>query len=73
MKDEFYDKVYDAWKSGKNSDMVLEDRYDNLRIQGYYPDEISLNMFYSTSERRENDTKWYWNFNPLPCFAFGSP
>lgn len=41
---EFYDLVYDAWMCGKNPDSVSTDRYDNLRNDGYYPDEISLNM-----------------------------
>ena len=41
---EFYDLVYDAWMQGKDPDMVSENRYDDLRSQGYYPDEISLNM-----------------------------
>ena len=42
MEKEFYDLVYEAWMSGRNPDVVSEDRYDDLRAAGYYPDEISL-------------------------------
>jgi hypothetical protein len=46
MDDEFYDLVYEAWQTGKDPDAVSIDAYDNCRTQGYYPDEISLNMVY---------------------------
>ena len=46
MEDEFYDLVYDAWRQGKSPDRVSEDRYDDLRSQGYYPDEISVKDVY---------------------------
>ena len=36
------DLQYDAWRSGRNPDSVSEDRYDDLRSRGYYPDEIGL-------------------------------
>jgi len=46
MEKDFYDLVYDAWMSGKNPDMVSEDRYDDMRSQEYYPDEISIRDVY---------------------------
>lgn len=46
MEDEFYDLVYDAWRQGKNPDLVSEDLYDDMRSQGYYPDEISVKDVY---------------------------
>lgn len=42
----FYDLVYDAWRSGRNPDSVSRDWFDDFRAQGYYPDEISLEMVY---------------------------
>jgi len=41
MIDDFYDKLYDAWKSGCNPDCVSEERYNNLLAGGLSPDEIS--------------------------------
>ena len=41
-RDRFGDLVYDAWRFGKNPDRVSEDRYEDRRAQGYYPDEITL-------------------------------
>jgi radical SAM superfamily enzyme with C-terminal helix-hairpin-helix motif len=46
MEDEFYDLVYDAWRQGKNPDLVSEESYDDMRSQGYYPDEISVKDVY---------------------------
>ena len=46
MDDDFYDKVYDAWRSGYNPDMVSEDLYDDYISQGYHPDEISWKNIY---------------------------
>jgi hypothetical protein len=46
MDKEFYDNVYDAWMSGKNPDLVSEEMYEDLKDQGYYPDEISWEDIY---------------------------
>ena len=51
MEDEFYDLVYDAWRQGKIPDMVSGDSYDDLRSQGYYPDEISVRDVYPESNQ----------------------
>lgn len=40
--DRFYDLVYDAWRSGRDSDAVSRDRFDYRLSQGYCPDEIRL-------------------------------
>ena len=48
---EFYDLVYDAWMSGKNPDLVSKDKYDDLLAQGYYPDEITLDMVLPRGQR----------------------
>jgi len=40
--DAFYDLVYDAWRSGRDSDAVSWDRYDSMLARGYAPEEISL-------------------------------
>ena len=42
MNDDFYDKCFDAWVSGENSDNVSADEYDRLRSRGFYPEEISF-------------------------------
>jgi hypothetical protein len=55
MDKEFYDLQYEAWRSGKNPDMVDPDKYDNLRSAGYYPDEISLGMVYPKKQRNYFD------------------
>jgi len=46
MDDEFYDLCYDAWMTGKNPDNVDIDLYDSAIADGYYPDEITLDMVY---------------------------
>ena len=38
----FGDLVYEAWRSGRNPDLVDRDRYDAARAAGTYPDEITL-------------------------------
>ena len=53
MDDEFYDLVYEAWMSGRDPDAVDIDRYDDLQAQGYYPDEISLDMMLPKREEEE--------------------
>ena len=50
--DRFADLCYEAWRQGKNPDAVSEDRYDACRAEGWYPDEISLDMVYPP-ERNE--------------------
>lgn len=40
----FYDLVYDAWRAGKDYDAVSRDRFDDKLSDGYYPDEITLDM-----------------------------
>lgn len=37
----FYDAVYDAWRSGRNPDLVDRDRFDYCLVRGAYPEEIS--------------------------------
>jgi len=46
MDKKFYDLVYEAWMEGKDPDAVSIDRYDDKRADGYYPDEITLDMVY---------------------------
>ena len=53
MEDEFYDKVYEAWRSGANPDLVSEDSYDSLRSKGYYPDEFSWKDIYSGQKNKK--------------------
>lgn len=54
MRDsDFYDKVYDAWRSGYNPDSVSEDMYDDCRSRGYAPDEISWEDVYNGNTKRE--------------------
>ena len=45
-RDRFDDLVYEAWRSGRNSDLVSEDRFDQMLDQGFYPDEIELKDVY---------------------------
>jgi len=55
MEDEFYDNVYDAWRSGYNPDLVSEDLWDDFLSQGYHPDEISWKMIYPDEIGRERE------------------
>lgn len=41
MSNDFYDKVYDAYRAGRNPDLVSVDKYDMMLAKGFYPDEIS--------------------------------
>jgi len=41
MDNDFYDKVYDAYRNGKDPDLVSEDAYDIMLDRGFSPDEIS--------------------------------
>lgn len=52
---EFYDNVYDAWRSGYNPDMVSEDLYDDYLSRGYKPDEISRKNIYPDEVGRERE------------------
>jgi len=52
MEKDFYDLVYDAWRSGKDPDAVSADLYEDYRNNGYYPDEISLGMVYPKNNNR---------------------
>ena len=45
-RDDFYDKCYDAWRDGKNPDMVNDEKYERKIDQGYYPDEFSYKDIY---------------------------
>ena len=40
----FGDLCYEAWRCGRNPDAILQDRFDDRLAEGYYPDEISLDM-----------------------------
>ena len=42
--EDFYDRVYEEWRRGHNPDDINEDRWDDLQAQGFYPDEISVDM-----------------------------
>ena len=52
--DRFGDLVYEAWRSGRNSDLVSEDRYDQMLDEGFYPDEIELKHIYPTKRGEED-------------------
>lgn len=61
MTDEFYDLVYEAWRSGKNPDLVSYDELDRLLSVGYYSDEISINDIYPNediTEKWDQDDPW---------------
>jgi hypothetical protein len=55
MEKEFDDLVYEAWRRGRNPDLVSADRYDDRRAQGYYPDEITLDMVLPKRKKREDE------------------
>lgn len=40
-KDDFYDACYEAWRSGRNPDLVSEDKFDDMLSKGYPSDEIT--------------------------------
>ena len=50
----FYDLVYDAWLRGRNSDAVSIDRFDDRLIEGYPPEEITLNMIYPRRPKEDD-------------------
>ena len=56
MDDEFYDLVYEAWSCGCNPDNVDIDRYDSALADGYYPEEITLNMVYPEPPQEQEPT-----------------
>lgn len=47
------DLQYDAWMNGRDPDAVDPDKYDHYRSQGFYPEEISLNMMVPPRQREE--------------------
>jgi hypothetical protein len=51
--DRFGDLVYDAWRDGRDSDAVSRDRLDDRLAQGYYPDEVSLDMVLPRQQKQE--------------------
>jgi hypothetical protein len=51
MNDDFYDKCYDAWRAGRDPDLVSEDRYDMMLDKGFYPDEITWQDCYPNRGR----------------------
>lgn len=53
MDNEFYDLCYDAWRCGKNPDLVSMDRFDDRILDGYYPNEIILDMVYPKQKALE--------------------
>lgn len=53
MDSEFYDKVYDAWRSGRDPDLVSEEAYDMMLDRGFYPDEINWRDCYPNRGRSE--------------------
>ena len=55
MDSAFYDKVYDAWRTGYNPDTVSVDLYDDYLSQGYHPDEISWKAIYPDEVGRERE------------------
>ena len=44
MDDKFYDLCYEAWRNGRDPDMVSSDRYADLLARGFYSDEITLDQ-----------------------------
>lgn len=76
---DFYDLCYDAWRNGRNPDMVDRDRYDARIAQGYEAEEISWRDCYpNRGESQESeypefdqalteeDTYIYEDAKPLP-------
>lgn len=57
---DFYDKCYDAWRSGRNPDMVSRDRYDYLMCSGFVEDEISWRDCYPNRGRSEQEEPDYY-------------
>lgn len=53
--DNFYDCCYEEWRRGHNPDDLSMDRWDDLRAQGYYPDEISTDMLCPHKERGDDE------------------
>lgn len=43
MDSEFYDRCYESWCRGKSADLDY-DKWDHYRAQGFYPDEITVDM-----------------------------
>ena len=49
----FYDKQYDAYRAGRNIDLVSEDAYDIMLDHGFDADEISWRDCYPNRGRSE--------------------
>ena len=58
MDREFYDRCYESWCQGKSADLDY-DRWDYYRSQGYYPDEISVNMMHPRPPEPEPEYEKY--------------
>jgi len=55
----FYDRVYEAWRSGRDSDLVSRERWDYARGHGYQPEEIGLDMLMPREPvRPEPEPEW---------------
>ena len=50
----FHDLVYEAWRRGMNPDLVDKDAYDAATCNGYYPDEIVLDMVYPRAAKADD-------------------
>ena len=57
-RERFYDLCYEAWCRGVNPDYVNYDNYDYCRSQGYYPEEIGLDMIYK--QRKIEEDEYYY-------------
>ena len=44
MDKEYYDLQYDAGEAGRDPDAITIDTYEYLKSQGFYPDEITVEM-----------------------------
>ena len=72
---EFYDLCYDAWREGRNPDMVNRDTYETMK---YYDIELSWRDCYPNRGRPqeqepdprdfEEDTREREDFNESPVF-----
>ena len=48
---DFYDRCYDAWREGRNPDMVSWDTYDMLRASGVEEQDITWRDCYPNHGR----------------------
>ena len=47
------DLYYEAWRTGRNPDLVSDDDYYYRRSRGFHPDEIGLRDVYPDEEERD--------------------